>query len=104
MPTETDSTTPPSDPTAALSAAVNDLEDAVRQALADGGLDEKAADDLQHQVGDLPHRIEEGKTEDFDKKLDDLAKKTDELASKGELDATGAARIRGAIDAIRTAA
>jgi len=103
-PSPADSTAPSVHRTAALSAAVDGLDDAVRQTLIDGGLAEKAAEDLEHQVADLRKWIEEGKIEDFDKKLDDLAKKIDEFESKGELDAAGAARIQEAIDAVRTAA
>lgn len=103
-PTPPDSTAPPGDGTATLTAAVDGLDDAVQQSLNEGGLDEKAADDLEQQIEDLRKRIEEGKLDDFDKKLDDLVKKIDKLESKGELDAAGATRIREAIDDIRTEA
>jgi len=87
-----------------LASAVDSLDATLAQMLQAGGIDEKIAEDLEHQVSDLRKRVDEGKTDDLDKKLDDLDKKIDEHQSKGELDTTSAARLHQAVDDIRAAA
>jgi hypothetical protein len=87
-----------------LASAVDSLDATLAQMLQAGSIDEKAAEDLEHQVSDLRKWVDEGKTQDLDKKLDDLDKKIDEQQSKGELDATSAARLQQAVDDIRAAA
>jgi eukaryotic-like serine/threonine-protein kinase len=94
---------PPASGTTDLTAAVDRLDDAVTQTLAEGGLDEKSADDLEREIEELRKWIGEGKFDELDKKLDDFVKKVDELEKKGSLDAAGAGRIRAAVDDVRAA-
>lgn len=93
------STPPASD----LGGALDGLDQAIRTTLAEGGLDEKGAEDLLRAVEDLRKHAGDDKLDHVAKKLDDLSKKLDDLIGKGEVDAAGAARIDDAIDAARAA-
>lgn len=94
---------PSSSPALSLPAAVTALGRAVDDAVAAGGVEEKAADDLQHRVEDLAKRVEKGDTKDFDHKLDDFSERIGDMVEKGELSAAAAGRIRDALADVREA-
>ncbi|WP_158296434.1 serine/threonine-protein kinase [Nocardioides albidus] len=95
----TSAPSPPTTPSAPAASPVDRLRDTIAQEAASGGISEKAAADLDHQVDELEKWLDKDKSGNLDKKVDELRKSLDKLLAKGEVSDTSADRISAALDA-----
>lgn len=76
------------------------VRDAIAGAIASGGLEADAGQDLLGRIADLEARVAEGKTEDLPAKLRELSRRVDELQRDGAVSPEAAASIKAAIAAV----
>jgi serine/threonine protein kinase len=86
---------------ATVQGALVDLRAAVTAVSSSGQIDGKKADELNKRVDELGKHLTEKDGKDAGKHVDDMEKYLRELSKKGELTASGAQRLAGALQTVR---